>query len=100
VPLQTRLNDTDTLQQSRRKFDDTDDATVEMIDSENGSVVNHPTLPPGWRVKVSRSKNKAYYVHHDFGSTTWHCPVVSQHPVEIRAHEQSRISEHDGEDET
>ena len=93
------LNDTQTLQQSRRKFDDRDDATVETIDSENGSVVTHPKLPPGWRVKVSRSKNKAYYVHPDFGST-WHCPVVSQHPVEIRAHEKSRISEHDGEGET
>jgi len=58
-------------------------------------------LPPGWRVKVSRSKNKAYCIlcTPDFGST-WHWQVVSQHPVEIRAHEKHRISERDGEGET
>lgn len=94
-----RFNDAQTLQQSRRKFDDRDDDTVQTIDSENGSVVTHPKLPPGWRVKVSRSKNKAYYVHPDFGST-WHCPVVSKHPVEICPHEKSRMSEHDEEGET
>ena len=30
-------------------------------------------LPSGWKVRWSRTKQKPYYVHPDFGST-WHCP--------------------------
>ena len=37
----------------------------------------HPPLPPGWEIRVSKSRNRPYYTHPDFG-TTWHCPVVLQ----------------------
>jgi hypothetical protein len=67
----------------KRNDAENDDGTVQTIDSENRSVVIHPKLPPGWRVKVSRSKKQVYYVHPDFGST-WHCPVVTQKPVLIK----------------
>jgi len=30
-------------------------------------------LPAGWKVRWSKTKQKPYYVHPDFGST-WHCP--------------------------
>eukprot|EP00979_Chaetoceros_neogracilis_P017491 scaffold10223_cov266-Chaetoceros_neogracile.AAC.1 len=78
---------------SRRNHETRDDSTVKTIDSNTGSVVTHPKLPPGWKVKVSRSKNREYYIHPDFG-TTWHCPVVSKHPVEIHARrvDKERIS--------
>lgn len=67
----------------KRNDAENDDGTVQTIDTENRSVVIHPKLPPGWRVKVSRSKKQVYYVHPDFGST-WHCPVVTQKPVLIK----------------
>ena len=37
-------------------------------------------LPAGWRVRMSKSKGKPYYVHPDFGST-WHYPglIVGPH---------------------
>jgi len=75
----------DLLSEDPRPKKDTEqeDGTVQTIDTENRSVVTHPQLPPGWKVKVSRSKNQVYYVHPDFGST-WHCPVVTQKPIEIK----------------
>ena len=33
----------------------------------------HPELPPGWKVRLSRSKNRPYYVHPDHGAT-WYFP--------------------------
>ena len=31
-------------------------------------------VPPGWLVSLSRTRNKPYYTHHDYGQT-WHCPI-------------------------
>jgi hypothetical protein len=63
------------------------DSSVEVwsIDDESASVPIkfvvdrkrywHPPLPPGWEIKVSKSRKRPFYVHPDFGAT-WYCPVV------------------------
>ena len=38
-------------------------------------LYRHPPMPPGWVLGVSRSKNKPYYYHPDFG-TSFYAPVV------------------------
>ena len=38
-------------------------------------LIPHPPMPPGWKIRVSESKNRPFYCHPDHG-TTWHCPVV------------------------
>ena len=43
-----------------------------------GRLIPHPPLPPGWKIRVSESKNRPFYCHPDHG-TTWHCPVVLPH---------------------
>ena len=35
----------------------------------DGRVYRHPPMPPGWKLAVSRSKNRPYYFHPDIGST-------------------------------
>ena len=35
----------------------------------------YQNLPPGWMIRNSRSKNRPYYVHPDFGST-WQIPAT------------------------
>jgi hypothetical protein len=37
-------------------------------------LIQHPRLPSGWEICISKSKNRPYYKHPDHG-TTWHCPV-------------------------
>ncbi|KAL7551895.1 hypothetical protein ACHAWF_015873 [Thalassiosira exigua] len=53
---------------------------------------NSTHLPAGWKVKWSRTKNKPYYVHPDFGST-WHCPGLSLHgpPAPQQLYNEQRI---------
>jgi hypothetical protein len=90
--ISTTKKVTQSHEQHRNKREsENDDGTVNTIDSENKSVVIHPKLPPGWRVKVSRSKKQVYYVHPDFGST-WHCPVVTQKPVLIKKYQIQKES--------
>lgn len=50
---------------------ETDAASIDNGDNWS----SHPPLPPGWAIKISKSKNKIYYIHPDFGKT-WYCPVV------------------------
>jgi hypothetical protein len=40
----------------------------------NGTYYQHPPLPPGWTLAVSRSKNVPFYIHPDFG-VTFYSPV-------------------------
>jgi hypothetical protein len=39
-----------------------------------GKYFQHPPLPPGWTVAVSRSQNIPFYIHPDFGAT-FYSPV-------------------------
>ncbi|KAL9187399.1 hypothetical protein ACHAXT_001502, partial [Thalassiosira profunda] len=39
-------------------------------------------LPAGWKVKWSKTKQRPYYVHPDFGST-WHCPGLVSNVVQL-----------------
>lgn len=75
---------------------DESDSSVEVwsIEDESASCpilfevdrkkYQHPPLPPGWQVKVSKSRKLPFYVHPDFGAT-WHCPVVLQTKEELVA---------------
>jgi hypothetical protein len=54
---------------------DDESASVPMIFSVNRKRYVHPAMPPGWEIKVSKSRQRPYYVHPDWG-TTWRCPVV------------------------
>jgi hypothetical protein len=40
----------------------------------NGKLYQHPPLPPGWTIGVSKSKGRPYYSHPNFG-ITWYAPV-------------------------
>ena len=62
-----------------------------VLFEQNGELFRQPKLPPGWRVRMSQSKQRPFYYHPDFGST-WHCPVV------LVPHEEpdSRSEEHTG----
>lgn len=40
----------------------------------DGTYYQHPPLPPGWTIAVSRSQNVPFYIHPDFGST-FYSPV-------------------------
>lgn len=40
----------------------------------NGKYFQHPPLPPGWTMAVSRSKNMPFYIHPNFG-VTFYSPV-------------------------
>ncbi len=42
-------------------------------DDEYSVNTSHPELPPGWKVLLSRSKNRPYFVHPDHGAT-WYFP--------------------------
>lgn len=44
----------------------------------NGKVFGHAPLPPGWKMKLSRTKKIPVYFHPDHGRT-WYCPVVLPH---------------------
>lgn len=71
---------------AEQKDDDADDDIVEewsLPDEEvqgeiefvlQGKKYIHKPLPPGWRMEISKSHNRPFYVHPDNGST-WHCPV-------------------------
>ena len=39
-----------------------------------GKKYGHPTLPPGWTMRISRGESRPVYSHPDHGST-WHCPI-------------------------
>lgn len=41
-----------------------------------GEMFRHAPLPSGWEVRISKSKNRPFYVHPERGAT-WHCPVVN-----------------------
>ena len=41
----------------------------------DGKLYQHPPMPPGWSLGISRSKNRPYYFHPDFG-TTFYPPVL------------------------
>lgn len=43
--------------------------------SLQGKQYIHDPLPPGWVMRVSKTRNRPFYVHPDHG-ITWHCPVV------------------------
>jgi hypothetical protein len=45
-----------------------------IFELRGGVLYRHPPMPPGWSLGVSRSKNKPYYYHPDFG-TSFFCPV-------------------------
>ena len=57
-------NDSSPKQQQKSQID---------IDDEYSVNTTHPELPPGWKVRLSRSKNRPYYVHPDHGAT-WYFP--------------------------
>lgn len=40
----------------------------------DGKYYQHPPLPPGWAIAVSRSQNIPFYIHPDFGAT-FYSPV-------------------------
>ena len=60
-----------TLQSSQKQSQ----AEPSVYRAPDGTLVHDPTLPSGWAVRISRSKNRHFYCHPDYG-TTWHCPVV------------------------
>ncbi|GKY98987.1 hypothetical protein MPSEU_000854400 [Mayamaea pseudoterrestris] len=49
--------------------------TVINFQLANGDWYQHPSLPPGWTLGVSRSKNRPYYSHPDFGRS-YYPPVI------------------------
>lgn len=50
-------------------------------------------LPSGWKVRWSKTKQKPYYVHPDFGST-WHCPGLISNAHTAAAAGQSELFDH------
>lgn len=54
---------------------DDDSSNVPIKFSLDTKKYLHPPLPPGWKIKVSKSHKRPFYVHPDFGMT-WHCPVI------------------------
>ncbi|VEU38466.1 unnamed protein product [Pseudo-nitzschia multistriata] len=40
----------------------------------DGKRYGHPTLPPGWTLRISQSLKQPVYSHPDHGCT-WHCPI-------------------------
>ena len=55
---------------------------VQTRDENVGATITHPRLPPGYQVRVSRSKGKVYYVHPE-REASWFCPVLIDNDVEI-----------------
>jgi hypothetical protein len=45
-----------------------------IFELRGGVLYRHPPMAPGWSLGVSKSKNKPYYYHPDFG-TSFFCPV-------------------------
>lgn len=41
-----------------------------------GEMFRHAPLPSGWEVRISKSKNRPFYVHPERGAT-WYCPVAN-----------------------
>lgn len=53
-----------------------DEETNDMIIfSLEGKHYIHDPLPPGWIMRVSKTRKRPFYIHPDHG-VTWHCPVV------------------------
>ena len=77
--------------------EDSDDDTVRTIDSITKCVISHPKLPPGWSVKVSKSKKLPYYHHPDHGAS-WYCPVVKRSEIRVESYESSSASEDQSND--
>ena len=46
-----------------------------VFELADGKLYRHPPMPPGWSLGISRSKNRPYYFHPDFGST-FYPPVL------------------------
>ena len=44
----------------------------------DGKNYAHPALPPGWKMRLSKTQKKPVYIHPDHGRT-WYCPVVLPH---------------------
>jgi hypothetical protein len=74
---------------SQTDYDDNDEQSIEAwsIDGNttlpfefeiDGKHFAHPALPPGWKMKLSRTHKKPVYIHPDHGRT-WFCPVVLPH---------------------
>lgn len=42
----------------------------------NGTLIPHAPLPSGWEIHVSKTKNRPFYRHPDYG-TSWHCPILN-----------------------
>lgn len=66
----------------------------EQVNKETTIVINgkeyiHRKLDPGWVVKVSKTRNKPYYIHPDFG-TTWQCPNSLPPKSKARKFKRSR----------
>ena len=57
----------------------------DTVQLQNHTHSSSTRLPAGWRMKWSKTKQRPYYVHPDFGST-WHCPGLAfdEHPVAVR----------------
>ena len=50
--------------------------TDNILFEYEGKVFQHAPLPSGWEIRVSKSKNRPFYVHPERGAT-WYCPVVN-----------------------
>ena len=57
--------------QTAKSVNNTDQSTQHQQPLPNTSTAIQ--LPSGWKTRWSKTKQKPYYVHPDFGAT-WHCP--------------------------
>ena len=72
VPPSMALNDR-TMADVDDEADDSTSVASEDSTEEKLAFIQDQ-LPPGWEIRLSRSKGKPYYRHPDFGQT-WYCPV-------------------------
>ena len=82
-------------------FDEYDDMVEEwsLPDEEANTAVEfelegkhyiHNPLPPGWKIQISKSHKRPFYVHPDH-APTWHCPVFLKPKSEALRFRRSSI---------
>lgn len=74
-----RLNDGNDIDEESIEAWSVDGITTLPFEFEiDGKHYAHPALPPGWKMRLSRTHKKPVYIHPDHGRT-WYCPVVLPH---------------------
>jgi len=71
VSLSTAAFDVKVIDTAKSCSESVDGSDLTLLSSDDEVL----ELPPGWIQKMSRSKNKPYYVHPDHGRT-WYCPAL------------------------